>query len=105
MAFCAAVSQNELGLRKFNLFFIPFAAALASGIIGGVAVSLGASKTPALCLVAPAMIIVPGVPLINGIQDMIKDHMTLGLARLARISGRGCYDSRGFRVSRGHWHS
>jgi uncharacterized membrane protein YjjP (DUF1212 family) len=76
--------RQELGLRKFNLFFIPFAAALASGIIGGVAVSLGASKTPALCLVAPAMIIVPGVPLINGVQDMIKNHMTLGLARLAQ---------------------
>jgi hypothetical protein len=28
------------------------------------------------------MIIVPGVPLINGVQDMIKNHMTLGLARL-----------------------
>ena len=76
--------RQELGLRKFNLFFIPFAAALASGIIGGVAVSLGASQTPALCLVAPAMIIVPGVPLINGIRDMIKNHMTLGLARLAQ---------------------
>jgi uncharacterized membrane protein YjjP (DUF1212 family) len=76
--------RQELGMRKLNLFFIPFAAALAGGIIGGVAVSLGASKTPALCLVAPAMIIVPGVPLINGIQDMIKNHMTLGLARLAQ---------------------
>ena len=76
--------RQELGRRRFNLFFIPFAAAIASGIIGGAAVLLGASKTPALCLVAPAMIIVPGVPLINGIQDMIKNHMTLGLARLAQ---------------------
>jgi uncharacterized membrane protein YjjP (DUF1212 family) len=76
--------RQELGRQRFNLFFIPFAAALASGVIGGAAVLLGASKTPALCLVAPAMIIVPGVPLINGIQDMIKNHMTLGLARLAQ---------------------
>ena len=29
------------------------------------------------------MIIVPGVPLINGVQDMIRNHMTLGLSRLA----------------------
>jgi len=28
------------------------------------------------------MIIVPGVPLVNGIQDMIKNHMTIGIARL-----------------------
>lgn len=50
--------------------------------IGGVAVLLGASGTSSLCLVAPGMIIVPGVPLINGVQDMIKNHMSLGISRL-----------------------
>lgn len=74
--------RQELGRRDFNLFFIPFAAALVSGVIGGVAVLLGMSQTPALCLVAPGMIIVPGVPLLNGIQDMFKNHMSQGLARL-----------------------
>ena len=28
------------------------------------------------------MIIVPGVPLINGVQDMIRNHMTLAISRL-----------------------
>jgi uncharacterized membrane protein YjjB (DUF3815 family) len=28
------------------------------------------------------MIIMPGVPLINGVQDMIRNHMTLGISRL-----------------------
>ncbi len=74
--------RQELGRRGFNLFFIPFAAALVSGVIGGGAVLLGVSGTPALCLVAPGMIIVPGVPLVNGVQDMFKNHMTQGLARL-----------------------
>jgi uncharacterized membrane protein YjjP (DUF1212 family) len=74
--------RQELGRRRFNLFFIPFAAALVSAIIGGVGVLLGISGTPSLCLVAPGMIIVPGVPLVNGVQDMFKNHMTLGLARL-----------------------
>ena len=74
--------RQELGRRGFNLFFVPFAAALMSGVIGGAAVLLGVSRTPALCLVAPGMIIVPGVPLVNGVQDMIKNHMTPGLARL-----------------------
>jgi uncharacterized membrane protein YjjB (DUF3815 family) len=45
-------------------------------------VTLGATNAPALCLVAPAMIIVPGVPLINGVQDMIRNHVTLGISRL-----------------------
>jgi uncharacterized membrane protein YjjP (DUF1212 family) len=74
--------RQVLGRRGFNLFFIPFAAALASGIIGGAGVRLGISGTPALCLVAPGMIIVPGVPLVNAVQDMIKNHMTVGIARL-----------------------
>ncbi len=75
--------RQELGRRGFNLFFIPFAGALASGVIGGTGVLLGAAGAPALCLVAPGMIIVPGVPLLNGAQDLIKNHLTLGLARLA----------------------
>ena len=75
--------RQELGRRGFNLFLIPFAASLVSGVIGGIAVLLGVSQTPALCLVAPGMIIVPGVPLVNGVQDMFKNHMTQGLARLA----------------------
>ena len=74
--------RQMLGRRGFNLFFIPFAAALLSGVIGGAAVLLGVSATPALCLVAPGMIIVPGVPLVNALQDMIKNHMTVGVARL-----------------------
>jgi uncharacterized membrane protein YjjP (DUF1212 family) len=74
--------RQELGRRHFNPIVIPFTAASLSGIIGGVAVLLGASGTSSLCLVAPGMIIVPGVPLINGVQDMIKNHMTLGISRL-----------------------
>ena len=54
--------RQELGRRGFNLFFIPFAAALVSAVIAGTAVLLGVSRTPALCSVAPAMTIVPGVP-------------------------------------------
>jgi uncharacterized membrane protein YjjP (DUF1212 family) len=74
--------RQVLGRRGFNPFFIPFAAAFLSGVIGGAAVLLGVSATPALCLVAPGMIIVPGVPLVNALQDMIKNHITVGVARL-----------------------
>ncbi|MBV9643716.1 MAG: threonine/serine exporter family protein [Verrucomicrobia bacterium] len=74
--------RQELGRRGINLILIPFAAAFVSGVIGGAAVLLGVSRTPALCLVAPGMIIVPGVPLINSLQDMIKNYISVGLARL-----------------------
>ena len=74
--------RQEMGRRQANLIAIPFAAACVSGIVGGIAVRLGVSATSALCLIAPGMIIVPGVPLINGVQDMIRNHMTLGISRL-----------------------
>jgi uncharacterized membrane protein YjjP (DUF1212 family) len=72
----------ELGRRHVNPVLSAFVIALLSGIVGGVAVRFGASGTPALSLVAPAMILVPGVPLINGILDMIRNHVTMGLSRL-----------------------
>src|SRR5260221_14683010 len=77
--------RQVLGRRGFNPFFIPFAAAFLSGVIGGAAVLMGVSATPALCLVAPGMIIVPGVPLVNALQDMIKNHMTVSLAGMGLV--------------------
>jgi uncharacterized membrane protein YjjP (DUF1212 family) len=73
----------ELGRRGFNLFFIPFAGALASGLIAGLFVLSGLSSTPTLCLVAPGMIIVPGVPLVNSVHDIITNHVSFALDRLA----------------------
>ena len=74
--------RQEFGKRNANLFFIAFFSAMASGSIAGIAVLLKLSSMPALCLVAPGMIIVPGVPLVNCVQDMIKNHMAIGIARL-----------------------
>jgi uncharacterized membrane protein YjjP (DUF1212 family) len=71
-----------LGRHHFNPVLSAFVVALLSGVVGGATVALGASDTPALSLVAPAMILVPGVPLINGILDMIRNHVTMGLSRL-----------------------
>ena len=86
IAFVAGTSgtfiRQELGRRRANPFLVPFVAALVSGIIGGLGVRLHPVAAPALCLIAPGMIIVPGVPLINGIWDTIRNHMTLGLSRL-----------------------
>jgi len=74
--------RQEMVRRKMNLFFIAFVAALVSGVLAGIAVLLKLSSMPALCLVAPGMILVPGVPLVNCVQDMIKNHMAIGISRL-----------------------
>jgi len=74
--------RQEMGRRGWNLFLTAFAGAAFSGILAGIAVLLKFSAIPALCLVAPGMIIVPGVPLVNCVQDMLKNHMSVGIDRL-----------------------
>lgn len=74
--------RQEMGKRGANLFLGAFVGALVSGVIAGVAVHFHFSALTALCLVAPGMIIVPGVPLVNCVLDMVKNHMALGLSRL-----------------------
>jgi uncharacterized membrane protein YjjP (DUF1212 family) len=75
--------RQQLGRWRFHPLAIPFVAAFVSGIIGGLGMRLHPGALPALCLIAPGMILVPGVPLINGIRDAISNHMDLSLARLA----------------------
>ncbi len=75
-------ARLQLGRHHVNPVLTAFVVALLSGIVGGVAIKFGRSSTPALPLVAPAMILVPGVPLINGILDMIRNHVTIGISRL-----------------------
>jgi uncharacterized membrane protein YjjP (DUF1212 family) len=72
----------QLGGRHVNPVVTAFLVSLLSGVIGGLAVKLAVSRTPALPLIAPAMILVPGVPLINGILDMMRNHVTIGMSRL-----------------------
>jgi uncharacterized membrane protein YjjP (DUF1212 family) len=77
------VVRQQLALWRVNPLAVAFASALAGGVIGGLGMKLLPSATPALCLIAPGMILVPGVPLINGIRDAISNNMELSLARLA----------------------
>jgi uncharacterized membrane protein YjjP (DUF1212 family) len=73
----------RLGRWHVHPLVIPFITALVSGIIGGLGMKLYPSNAPALCLIAPAMLLVPGVPLINSIRDAINNNMVLALARLS----------------------
>jgi uncharacterized membrane protein YjjP (DUF1212 family) len=71
-----------LTARRANPVLTAFVVAMIGGIVGGACVYLGVTRSTALCLIAPAMILVPGVPLINGVQDLIRGHATLGVSRL-----------------------
>ena len=77
------IVRQRLGRWNFHLLAIPFLTALVSGVIGGLGMRLHPGNIPALCLIAPGMILVPGVPLINGIRDAINNNMVLSLGRIS----------------------
>jgi Uncharacterized conserved protein len=53
----------------------------AAGLIASSAAVFRWSETPQTALSAAVLLLVPGVPLINAAEDMIKGHMVVGLVR------------------------
>jgi uncharacterized membrane protein YjjB (DUF3815 family) len=76
------ILRQELGKRHFNPFLLNFLAAFLGGCIGGIAIQLGWTSTPNICFLIPSMMLVPGVHLINGVLDLVENHIPMGMARL-----------------------
>lgn len=76
-------------LHKFHpvLFALPFVAALIGSLMGGAVIQLGWTSTPGICLIVPALMLVPGPHLINGLYDMVENNMQTGVARLGLAAG------------------
>lgn len=78
----ALAVRQELTRQGFNLYLAIFGGAFAGGLAGAGAIALGWEADPILALVAPGMILVPGVPLLNGVLDIFRNRVTVGSARL-----------------------
>ncbi|MEZ2128667.1 MULTISPECIES: threonine/serine exporter ThrE family protein [unclassified Sinorhizobium] len=57
-------------------------AAFGGGLVGALLMRAFPGVSPALCLVAAGMILVPGVPLLNGVRDTVGSHVGTGMSRL-----------------------
>lgn len=75
--------RQELARRRFNMFFLPFAAALLGALIGGVVDNASLTTTPDVCLLVPSLVLVPGVHMLNAAYDLFENHMPIALARSA----------------------
>jgi uncharacterized membrane protein YjjP (DUF1212 family) len=80
------VARKELGRRKWSLLTLPLVAGFLGAALGGLAIRLGWTATPALALIVPSLMLVPGPHLINGLLDLIDNYMLMSLARLALAS-------------------
>ncbi|MDL2407777.1 threonine/serine exporter family protein [Rhizobium calliandrae] len=76
------VLRRFLGSRRANPIGASFLIAFLSAVLAASVLCLNPAADPALSFVAVGMILVPGVPLINGISDMAGAHSGIGLARL-----------------------
>jgi uncharacterized membrane protein YjjP (DUF1212 family) len=81
-AVAGAILRRSLERYSTNILLQPFSAAFVAGIVGALAVRYSLSSSLRLVAVSPCMVLVPGPHFLNGMLDLIRGHMTLGLARL-----------------------
>jgi uncharacterized membrane protein YjjP (DUF1212 family) len=81
-AAAGAILRRTLGRYSTNIFLQPFSAALIAGIVGALSVRYALSSSLRLIAVSPCMVLVPGPHFLNGMLDLIRGRMNLGLARL-----------------------
>jgi uncharacterized membrane protein YjjP (DUF1212 family) len=58
-----------------------FITAFAVRVIASAALLFNLGNQPQLALVASVLLLIPGVPLINSVQDLLKGYMLTGIAR------------------------
>jgi uncharacterized membrane protein YjjP (DUF1212 family) len=75
----AAWVRMELNQRQVNYFLVVLITALVASLLAGNALWL--SQTPQSALTAAVLPLVPGVPLINASVDILRGHISAGLAR------------------------
>jgi uncharacterized membrane protein YjjP (DUF1212 family) len=81
------VARQELGRRHFALLMLPLAAAFIGAVLGGLAIRLDWTETPGLVLIVPSLMLVPGPHLLNGLLDLIDNHVPMSIARLTLAAG------------------
>lgn len=81
------VIRQELARRHFSLLTLPFAAAFIGAALGALAIRFGWTRTPGLIVIVPSLMIVPGPHLINGLFDLIDNHVPMSIARFGLASG------------------
>ncbi|WP_281645075.1 threonine/serine exporter family protein [Parendozoicomonas sp. Alg238-R29] len=68
---------------RFNTFLVIVSSAAVASIVGGMATHFHMGTTSGLAMAASVLFLIPGVPLINGVVDLINGYMSIGIARSA----------------------
>jgi uncharacterized membrane protein YjjP (DUF1212 family) len=75
-------TRRPLLTRSINIHLTTFGVAVVGSLLAGLLGRLLGTATPAVNLIAPLLFLVPGVPVITGGIDIVRNHVTLGIARI-----------------------
>jgi uncharacterized membrane protein YjjP (DUF1212 family) len=73
--------RQEMHHRHFNPLMMVTVTAFVASIFASLAWMLPLSQTPGLALAASVLLLVPGVPLVNSAEDLLRGHLVTGMAR------------------------
>ncbi|NWF70572.1 MAG: threonine/serine exporter family protein [Chloroflexi bacterium] len=73
--------RQELQRHHFNALLVTIATAFVAGLLASAAPLLRLGEQPSLALASAVLLLVPGVPLINAAEDLIKGHLVTGIVR------------------------
>lgn len=73
--------RQEMMNRHMNHLFVFVVSSLIASMIGGVAVRFDIGSTPEIALATSILYLIPGVPLINSVIDVIDGHVLTGFSR------------------------
>jgi uncharacterized membrane protein YjjP (DUF1212 family) len=80
-SFAGLIVRQEMVKHGFNLMVSITCSAFVTTIISGMDILLGFGSFPASSVATAVLFLIPGVPLINSIIDLIEGYIPTGLAR------------------------
>jgi len=78
--------RQEMAKRHINLLVIFTSSAFVASFIAGLGYVLHLGTTPEIAFASSVLFLIPGVPLINSMLDIIEGHILTGIARLINAS-------------------
>jgi uncharacterized membrane protein YjjP (DUF1212 family) len=80
-SFAGLIVRQEMVKRNFNLMVAITASAFTTTLIAGANVLYSWGTFPESSVATAVLFLIPGVPLINSIIDLLKGYMSIGIAR------------------------
>ncbi len=80
-ASAAMFLRQQMTRHHFNYFLITATTAFVAGVIASLAQIFEMGESSQIALAASVLLLVPGVPLINAVTDILQGHVVVGVAR------------------------